>query len=304
MKKLLLIAFLFISSFAFAQEYDDMYFTKKDRKRTKVNYESNRKHINPEYIARYTTKPKVKVYVESYHRPYRYNYNRWNWNITFGYSNWYHYDPFYSPFYSHYNYYPYYHSYYGGWNSFYYPPYYQPYYSWAWHRPYYGWNYPHYRYNYYYGHNYGYYNYGYVNTYHTKTYVTTHKNEVNYKKRRTRGSIHIPATNREVTKQRVTRDRTIHKPTRKTSSRIDWLNSPTKKYRSTRETNYQKNRSSNNSYRTTPKNNYTPRNSGSNSRSSYTPSRSSGSKSSYTPSRSNGGSRSSSSSSGSRGRRQ
>jgi hypothetical protein len=275
MSKLLLIfAFLFMSSLGFSQEYDDMYFNKRDRKTVKVEV-SHTKHVNPEYIARYTSKPKTKVVARSYHQPVRLTYfvgfSTWNrWYDPF----WY--DPFYQPFYPHYGYYPHYYPYYRGWHSFYYPPYYQPY-HWAWHRPYYGW---------------GWYNYGYTHTYHTKTYVTNYKTEVNYQKRRSRGSIHIPKTNREVTNKRVTRDRTISKPTRKTSgARIDWFNSPSKQYRSSRSTesrtrtNYNR---SNSNTRT-----YTPSRSNSSNRGSYINRGNSGSRSSYTPSRS-GGSRSSS----------
>ena len=150
MSRLLLIfAFLLMSSFAFSQEYDDMYFNKRDRKKVRQeNYTLDHfssKHVNPEYIARYTTKPKVKVQVRSYHRPYRYNHSRWNWNISFGYHYGWH-NPYYSywhypygwndPFYYGYNYYSWYPYHY---NSFFMR---HNYYSWHYgYSPYYNsWN--------------------------------------------------------------------------------------------------------------------------------------------------------------------
>lgn len=113
MKKLLFIfAFVMMASFSFSQEYDDMYYNKKDRVYV------NSKHVNPEYIVRYESKPKTIITIQSFHRPYVY----YDWMFGFNHFSWYYGYPFYydSFFFRH----PYYSYNYGYWyypHSFYYP---------------------------------------------------------------------------------------------------------------------------------------------------------------------------------------
>ena len=103
MKKLFIILMFALFSYSgFSQEYDDMYFSKKDR--VVVKTVTTTKYINPEYLERYVSEPETTtiVYTTYQQRP---RYNNWRWNISFGYN--YGYNPYYDPFYMDYNYYSY-----------------------------------------------------------------------------------------------------------------------------------------------------------------------------------------------------